>query len=241
MKSRQPCADLLILLHNLKRFVLADIFPLFFLDQTFIARKFIRFVGRNDLIDGDRRFLVLRNLPACFSAVPFINEIIVPFDQGDFILRRRCVLFLERFFQICEHLCFCQPFFRPFLVLHILRLRLRAKPIEILIAFGIAGFQLRVDLNLIEHFLHLIQKFRRQRPFLRQFPHGGIPVVLQPFTGVVQQILRNPCCFLFTIKSNRQKPVYLDMIRLGIDPGAALLPELQFDGIMTYTEHGKSV
>ena len=156
MKVCQPCADLRVFLHSGKGSVLFDIFPLFSSHQAFIAGKFPRAVGRNNLVHRDRRPFFLRNLPARLAAVALINKIIVPFHQGNFILGRLGILLLKGAFQIGKYLCLRQPLLCPLLVLHIFRLRLRAEPVKILVALGIAFLQLRMALDLIEHLLHLV-------------------------------------------------------------------------------------
>ena len=156
MKVFQPRANLRVFLHSSKGPVLFDIFPLFSSHQAFIAGKFPRAVGRNNLVHRDRRPFFLRNLPARLAAVALINKIIVPFHQGNFILGRLGILLLKGTLQIGKHFSLRQPLFRPLLILHILRLRLRAETAKILVALSITLLQLRMALDLIEHLLHLV-------------------------------------------------------------------------------------
>ena len=158
LKSLDPCRELRTFGHLRERLLLIVIFTALPAQQPFITRKPFRLIVQHRLIDGDRCAHLAGQKLCHLSAVCFVDKAVFLLYQTDFVPLRRGVLTAQSLLQIGQHFGFGELRALPLLVGHILRLPLCIKTVDIGKARIVLFLRGWMASDLIQVFLHPIEK-----------------------------------------------------------------------------------
>ena len=138
---------------------------------------------------GNRLLHVIRHGTSCLGTICLEDNAVILLNHAHYILSGFGVLRAQSATKIGKHFGLRNTDLRPLLILHVLRHNLMFKLIEIFLTLGIFFTDLRIALDLIEHFLNLIMEIVIVPGMKSQLCAATIP--LHPFLSRGNNIFTN--------------------------------------------------